>query len=230
MGDRFVGPPDEPDRIRLVSSVHRGSEGEVFRGSLLSDASSGEGTVVDVAVKRLSPDLDRVEWLDRWHAQRRLLDELHAADQSLRIVRVIDLFQGPAPHRRRHAGQDRSTYLLSDWIPGRRFDDWSADPAVGFEERRSTLGQLSGTVAGLHRCGVIHRDLSPGNVIVDRAGRPTLIDFGIAVRCPENGWVHESAPIGTDGFRSPEATDGHWSMAADRFALDRLVGLAMPPT
>lgn len=204
--------------------IHQGSEGELFRGSLLAD-----GQVVDVAVKRLASELDRAEWSERWQAQAELLATVHA-DGPIDVVRIIDVFEGASPHRRRQAApHGRELYLLTEWIDGQRLDDWCWDAAVGPIERVAMIDSLRRTVDALHQLGVIHRDLAPGNVMVSE-GRPVLIDFGLAVRCRAGEWVHEADVVGTDGYRSPDASAGRWSHEADHYALDRLTDLALPPT
>lgn len=178
-------------------------------------------------MKRLGPSLDRADWSERWRAQADLLSAVHTAG-PIDVVRVVDLFDGAGPHRRRQADTESSElYLLTEWTAGRRFDDWASDATVTRPERVAVVESLARTVGRLHQLGVIHRDLAPGNVIVS-GDRAMIIDFGLAVRCSADESVHETEVIGTDDYRSSEASAGRWSHDSDRYALARLTHLALP--
>ncbi|WP_310381116.1 GAF domain-containing sensor histidine kinase [Actinoplanes couchii] len=64
---------------------------------------------------------------------------------------------------------------------------------------------LAWTLAAVHRAGVIHRDITPANVLLTGDGTPLLIDFDLALRGPDRG-APSDGPIGTLGFLAPEQT------------------------
>jgi diguanylate cyclase (GGDEF)-like protein len=69
---------------------------------------------------------------------------------------------------------------------------------------------LAGIVAAVHRRGIVHKDISPSNVVVSGAGdhRPLLIDFGLATTSAEElpGFTHENQIAGTLAYLAPEQT------------------------
>lgn len=68
-----------------------------------------------------------------------------------------------------------------------------------------------------HRIGVFHRDLKPANVIIDRDGRPRLIDFGLARRAEiDSDLTREGAVLGTPDYMSPEQLHGRSHHADER--------------
>ncbi len=70
------------------------------------------------------------------------------------------------------------------------------------------LGEgLAGALAEAHRAGVIHRDLAPGNVLIDAAREGTLTDFGLA-RLEDAHTRTATTALGTAGFTAPELLDG----------------------
>ena len=67
-------------------------------------------------------------------------------------------------------------------VDGEPIDRYAA--RIGVRERLKLLALVCEGVAHAHRHLIIHRDLKPSNILVDAAGRPKLLDFGIA-KLPE---------------------------------------------
>ncbi|WP_433296366.1 AAA family ATPase [Pseudonocardia sp. CA-142604] len=67
---------------------------------------------------------------------------------------------------------------------------------------------LARAVAGVHRRAVMHRDISPANIVISRDGTPCLIDFALAAPLAETrpGFTHHSAIAGTLAYLAPEQT------------------------
>ncbi|MCQ9184650.1 PQQ-binding-like beta-propeller repeat protein [Streptomyces sp. IBSBF 2953] len=99
-------------------------------------------------------------------------------------------------------------------------------PVRGRELRRLTLGLVE-ALREIHRAGVVHRDLKPGNVLMAEDG-PRVIDFGIS-RAAENQTLTETGKmIGTPPFMSPEQFTDARSVgpASDVFSLGALLVFA----
>ncbi len=90
------------------------------------------------------------------------------------------------------------------------------------------IGQVCEAVQELHQHGVIHRDITPANIIVAQDGAH-LIDFGIArIQSASNNRSRDTTALGTYGFASPEQygfakTDAR----SDVFSLGRLLGFML---
>lgn len=76
---------------------------------------------------------------------------------------------------------DGVPYIVMEYVEGRTLAD-IIESGVGVEagQTRALLGAIASALGAAHERGIVHRDVRPGNVLVDRAGRAVLGDFGIA--------------------------------------------------
>ncbi|GIW97564.1 MAG: hypothetical protein KatS3mg111_0897 [Pirellulaceae bacterium] len=70
-----------------------------------------------------------------------------------------------------------------------------------------------------HRHRVLHRDIKPGNIILDREGRPWVADFGLAKLESQDDLTASGCPIGTLRFTAPEQLSGHCDVRSDVYSL-----------
>ena len=81
---------------------------------------------------------------------------------------------------------------------------------------------MAGALAHAHEAGVVHRDVSPGNILVDDDLKPRLADFGIARDDEDTVITQHGELLGTPGFLAPEVIDGaDAGPGADQFGLGR---------
>ena len=124
--------------------------------------------------------------------------------------------------------EDERPYLVSEYIDG-----WSlaelrqrGRPPVTVELAATLLEAL----AHIHAAGIVHRDIKPGNVLVDRGGRILLTDFGIAQSADATGLTGEGLVVGTPTYLAPELKQGgRATPASDLYSLGVLLSEQYSP-
>ena len=173
---------------RLARLLGSGGMGSVY----LADRTDGE-LQQQVAVKLLRADSSRPSWQDRFLRERQLLASL----QHPSIVRVLDAG---------HTGDGRP-YLVMEYVEGSPIDVAAA--AIDLRERLALFLRVCDGVTHAHRHLIIHRDLKPSNILVDSAGQPKLLDFGIAKLLDDAGETTQTVErLLTPNYASPEQLAG----------------------
>jgi serine/threonine protein kinase len=105
---------------------------------------------------------------------------------------------------------EQQPYLVFEYVPGQTLSGMLA--TRGALPPAQAVGLISDVLEALvvaHAAGVVHRDLKPGNVVVDESGRARVMDFGIAARVQQAVGASAGAHyVGTPGYLSPEAARG----------------------
>ena len=98
-----------------------------------------------------------------------------------------------------------------------------------FTPRRATelMAKVAHAVHHAHQHGILHRDLKPGNILLDAAGEPLVADFGMAKILEHDSTLTQSAlVVGTPSYMAPEQAAGqtkHLSTAADVYSLGAIL-------
>lgn len=175
-------------RYRLIQLLGSGGMGAVY----LAERNDGE-IRQRVAVKLLGSSGQSAARRARFLEERELLASLHHPS----IVHVID-----AGHT-----EDGQPYLVMEYVDGEPIDTYAA--RIGVRERLELFVRVCEAVSHAHRRLIIHRDLKPSNILVDTAGQPKLLDFGIAKLLDETGESTQTVErLLTPGYASPEQMRG----------------------
>lgn len=134
-------------------------------------------------------------------------------DFAARLVREVRVLSGIASASvARVLGADPSgdpAWLAVEFVPGPSLAAAVRDTGPLELADWSVLAvRLLRAVAALHAAGVVHRDLTPGNVVLGPDG-PTIIDFGIALADTSTRVTSTGRSIGTPGWMAPEQLQGH---------------------
>jgi serine/threonine-protein kinase len=114
------------------------------------------------------------------------------------VIRIHDLIE------------DGNMVLLSmEYVEGMTLAEYLGRVgALRVDEGRHLIGQLCDGVAAAHAVGVVHRDLKPGNVLLDLEKRVKVIDFGLAKATFMAGMTATGLIIGTPEYMAPEQVKG----------------------
>jgi len=179
---------DQLGPYRIVRRLGRGGMGVVYEGVHLE---TGE----PAAVKLLSATLARVEdFRDRFAAEIETLRKLNHPN----IVRLFGF--GEQDGRLFYAMELIDGSSLEKLLVKRRPFDWREVAGIGI--------QMCRALRHAHDRGVIHRDIKPGNLLLDRQGQVKLSDFGIARLFGNAQITNPGSVMGTAEYMSPEQAEG----------------------
>ena len=206
-------------RYRVVAQLGRGGMGVVWRAV---DEVLGR----EVAVKELRTYSDA--------------DGPELADLRLRMQR-----EARAAARVRHPGVvavhdvtevDGRPLIVMELVDGPSLDAVLRERALGPREAAGIGAQVMDALAAAHRAGVLHRDVKPANILLERSGRVLLTDFGIAaMEDPGDGadtrLTRSGALVGSLDYLAPERAQGaDASPASDVWALGATLYAAVEGT
>ena len=199
------GDPEKVGGYRLLGRLGAGGMGQVFLG----DSPSGR----KVAVKLIHPD-----HADAAQFRERFAREIEAAKKvgGFHTAPVVDADPDADP-----------PWMVTAYIDGPSLGEAVARGGSLSLPRLRALGAgLAEGLAAIHACGLVHRDLKPGNVILAGDG-PRIIDFGIVRALGEVTMTTAGAVVGTATYMSPEQVRGHpVGPASDVFALGSTLAFA----
>jgi WD40 repeat protein len=181
--------------IRIVRLIAEGGMGQVYEGRQ-------ERPRRTVAVKVMRPGVTSGSALKRFEFESQVLARLrHPGIAQIHAVGVHDGRGGSTP------------YFVMEYIPNAKpITQYAEDLKLTTRARLELFGKVCEAVAHGHQKGVIHRDLKPGNILVDASGQPKVIDFGVA-RTTDSDMALTTmqtdvgALIGTLQYMSPEQFD-----------------------
>uniref|UniRef100_UPI00260AC49E serine/threonine-protein kinase n=1 Tax=Actinomadura geliboluensis TaxID=882440 RepID=UPI00260AC49E len=180
------GDPRQVGPYRLEARLGAGGMGQVFLG-------------VSPGSRRVAVKVIRAEYAGDDRFRARFAREVEAARRvgGYHTAQVVDADPEAA-----------SPWLVTAFVPGPSLREAVAgrgplDPGAV----RALASGLAEGLAAIHACGLVHRDLKPGNVIMAADG-PRIIDFGIARTTDATALTSHNAVVGTYAYMAPEQVLG----------------------
>ncbi len=199
---------DELELLRATTLGEYEIIGELGRGGMAS-VYLAHDIALDrqVAIKVISPSLGASPPLvERFRREARTA-------ASLSHPNIIPIYAV------RHS--DRLLYFVMKYVEGRPLDSILRETgALPVNTVQAILGQVAGAVGYAHRHGVVHRDIKPGNILIDDEGWCVVTDFGIAKVAESEGLTTSGVMVGTPAYMSPEqCLSNDVTGASDQYAL-----------
>jgi serine/threonine-protein kinase len=185
--------------------------GRLGRGGMATvlDARREDGTPVALKLMRVRPGSVGTRLTRRFMREAKLLKELDDAG-------IVHLFE--------YGQVDDILYIALERIEGSTLHAICHASRLDCDSVLLLGERLSMTLHRLHGAGIIHRDVKPANVLVDRNGRAVLIDFGIATASGKEVITRAHDILGTMGYIAPELLEGRPATPqADQYSLGRVL-------
>jgi TolB-like protein/predicted Ser/Thr protein kinase len=186
----------------LLEEIGRGGQGVVFRARQKSLNRT-------VALKVIGLGY----WATKAHLKRfRREAEAAASLDHSGIVPIYEVGE--------HEG---SCYFSMKFVEGGQLDEVAKRTPISIRNAAELIAKLARTVHYAHEHGILHRDIKPGNILLDAKGEPLLTDFGLARLVEAESTVtHTLEVIGTPSYMAPEQAAGEttkFTKATDIYGL-----------
>jgi len=182
--------PDQIGRYRVIRLLGEGGMGVVY------EAEQEQPRRI-VALKVIKPGLASVEVLRRFELESLALARLqHTGIAQIYEAGTADAGFGPQP------------YFAMELIRGRSLREYAEEHRLNTRQRLELMVKICDAVQHAHQRGLIHRDLKPGNILVDETGQPKILDFGVARVTDSDAQATRQTDlgqmVGTLAYMSPE--------------------------
>src|SRR5215207_2585384 len=189
-----------PSRYTDVEHIARGGMGDVYRAT---DTVLGRTVAVKLLSERYAGDED---------VKRRFKNEALAAARLSAAPSTVTIFDVGET-----SGQ---AFIVMEFLEGGSLEQRLRAGRLDTADVLRWLEQTAAALDAGHAAGVIHRDVKPGNLLLDGHGQLHVADFGVASAAGLDSLTMTGMVLGTSGYLSPEQARGERATpASDRYGL-----------
>src|SRR5512132_3564 len=173
----------------LLEEIGRGGQGVVYRAHQKSLNRTVALKVIGLA-----------HWATEAHVKRFRLEAEAAA--SLNHPCIVPIYEV--------GEREGACYFSMGLVDGGQLDAVAKGEPIPIRQAAEVIAKLARTVSYAHEHGILHRDIKPGNILLDAKGEPHLTDFGLARLVEsESSVTHTLDVLGTPSYMAPEQAVGN---------------------
>jgi len=172
---------------RIEEKIGSGGMGDVY---LATDSRLGRSVVLKTVAARCEPDEV---------VKLRFLQEAQST-AALNHPNIVTIYEV--------AESDGHVFMTMEHVAGKTLERLLEQGPPDCEKSLDVTTQVCRGLQAAHKAGVVHRDIKPGNIMVDDAGHVKILDFGLARLEGSNQITRTGALVGTVGYMSPEQGQG----------------------
>jgi serine/threonine-protein kinase len=198
-------------RYTVLEEVASGRSGRLYKAF-----DPVRGRLVGLKVVDSNQGVDRERML---RAARVWVDIVHE-----NIVRILDVDPG---------GADHGPLIVTELVSGTRLDQFVIETPLNLEQRILIVAQICRALHHVHAQGVIHREVTPENILIVRDGmKAMLLDSGIARPVTPDAVMltHAGSVVGDLAYMAPEQVNGRPEQRSDLFSLGAVLYLLLTGT
>ena len=194
LGHENTPMPERIGAYKIIKLIGEGGMGTVYKG----ERDSGDFKL-DVAIKLIKPSILSQNLIERFEHERQIL-------AGISHPNIARLYDGGTM-------TNGEPYFIMEYIDGDSITIWANQNNLNLDARLSLFKSACGAISYAHQNLIIHRDITPNNVLITKNGDVKLIDFGIAkpntdsTQLVEQGKSLNSLSF-TPGFAAPERSKG----------------------
>ena len=172
---------------RIIERIGAGGMGEVY---LAEDTKLHRRVALKFLPPQYAADPDFKARLTREAQATAALDH-----PNIVTVYEVDEFQG-------------RPFFAMQYVEGTPLRDVIEDSPLPISQALRLAEGIAEGLSKAHQAGITHRDIKPSNILVDRDGRPKIVDFGLALTASDERLTRTGSTVGTIGYMSPEQIQG----------------------
>lgn len=192
-------PGDTIDKYKIIKPLGRGGMGQVYLAER-----NDQQFEQKVAIKCFSPEEVKLNFFENFRNEQQFLANLNHAG----IAHILD----------GGINDDGIHYIIMEYVDGFPIDDFLKNHQLNVQEKLQLFLRICDAISYAHNRLILHLDIKPSNILVDKDGQVKLLDFGIAqkigTKLQKN--THKATPF----YASPEQIKmGNITTATDIFQL-----------
>jgi serine/threonine protein kinase/Tfp pilus assembly protein PilF len=175
-------------RYQIIEELGKGGMGKVYK--VLDKEVNAK-----VALKLIKPEIaSDKKTIERFRNELKVARDIAHKN----VCRMYDLGR-----------EEGAYYITMEYVPGEDLKSFiRRSGLISIGKAITIANQVCEGLCEAHRLGVVHRDLKPQNIMIDKEGNARIMDFGIARSLREKGITGSGMMIGTPEYMSPEQVDG----------------------